>query len=405
MSDITVLHTGDAHIDQITHGRLNPETGINTAIESRAAALASAVTSAVENQDDLFLHCGDAFKDGIPSQEAVLLFADTLAPLVDAGIPVGLLGGNHDLHRVPSAQRTANATLAALLQRRGAEVYIAERDYELVTTKSGIQIALMPWLSKSAIISRLGLERLDPVESDKAVADYGLRALNEMYDKADHTSPLIVASHVTVDKVRIDSVAKGHKRGSEVDIAHIFAEPILPLSALEQGPAAYNALAHIHTRQRMGTKTFYAGSPDRITFTDAEDDKGANRVTISDTNELLSVDMVPTQARTMTSIALAEADAEKRLAALEKDTLVRLVLPPGESAVPESVREAISESGAILATTQVTPVDRPRTTVTSLPEEVNPTTALETWMGEVHPDADHKYLRDLAARLTEEVQV
>lgn len=400
---IKVLQTGDGHLDDGTHGMTNPETGLNRAWESHADALASTVEHALEHKVDLFVHAGDGFKNGRPSQEAVLMFAETLMPLAKEGIPIVLLGGNHDLITVPLAQRTATSTVANILGQYG-EVHCVEREPELIRTASGIQIGCLPWLSKSSILAMLGLERLDPVAGDLAVVEYGLKALDAMYAEANENTPFLLTSHVTVDDVRIDSIAKGHKRGSEMDVAHLFAEPILPRKALEEGPASFIGLSHIHARQRMGTKCFYAGSPDRITFTDADDPKSCNLVEISDENELLAVEFLETRARAMTDIDLADPDAEKRLAGLEEGTLVRAILPAGESLVPPEVRKTISDAGAVLATTKVTPADRPRQSAVTLPETISPVTALGTWLEEKGGDeVDPAYAMDLAGRLVEEV--
>lgn len=399
---VKVLATGDWHIDSDTHGGIDPATGMNKAWLSNAAACKSAVDHALANEVDVFIHAGDGFKTGRPSQEAVLMFAETLRPVVQAGIPVVLLGGNHDLITVPTAQRTATSTVAHILGQWG-EVIAVEREPELVRTKSGIQIGCLPWLSKSTILTMLGLDRIAPDEGDLAVVDFALRALDEMYADADESAPFMLTSHVTVDDVRLDSISKGHKRGSEVDIAHLFAEPILPRKALEQGPASFVGLSHIHARQRIGTKCYYAGAPNRITFTDADDAKSVNLVEISSGNELLGVDYLETDARAMHSITLEDSGAEKALAALSRDALVRIVLPAGESMVPPEVRAAVADAGAVIADTQQTPLDRPRQSMVTLPEKINPVTALDTWLNEKEPDADHKYAVDLAARLVEEV--
>lgn len=398
---LKVLHTGDGHIDSNTHGTTNPDTGISTAWESHQRAVASSVQAAIDNQVDAFIDAGDAFDTGMPSQEAILMYADTLMPLMKAGIPYIGLGGNHERIRVRPSQRTATLTLGAILSPHG-EVHIAERDPELIRLKSGLQVAALPWLSKSTILSQLGETRLDPVEGDRRIVQYALDALERICDEADDGTPFIMASHVTVDDVRLDSIAKGHKRGSETDIAHVFSEPILPRKALEDSPISYAALSHIHARQRMGQKCFYAGSPDRLTLTDADDPKSVNLVTIGDDNTLESVDYIETDARKMHSINLTDVDAEERLDALDEGALVGLVLAPGEGQVPASVLEQITDLGARIIDTQKTAVDRPRNAAITLPEKINPVEALGTWLSEKRPDANANLAASLAAGLLED---
>lgn len=399
---ISFVHTGDGHIDSDAHGSINPQTGINRAWESHARVLRNSVQEAVEREASFFLHAGDGFKTGRPSQEAVLLFADVFKPLVQAGIPLVLLGGNHELLQVPVSQRTATETVGDLLKPHG-EVHVVERDPQLVRLSSGAQIAAMPWLSKTRILQRLGEDGLDPLEGDRKVAQFAMDSLERITEDADTSAPYVLASHVTVDDVRIDSLAEGARRGSEVDIAQVFAEPIVPRAGIEESPVSYAALSHIHARQQMGEKCFYAGSPDRLTMTDADDPKSVNFVTLSDDNVLEKVEHLDTDARPMHSISLTDADAEDRLEGLAEGALVRLELPPGESVVPESIRQTVAEANAQIVATKVTPKERAKTTAATLPEKVGPEEALRSWFKKVAPEGvDENYAIKLTNQMAEE---
>lgn len=392
MSGIEFVATGDGHIDSDQHGTMNPQTGKNRAWESHARVLANGVQEAINRNVTAFLHNGDAFKHGRPSQEAVLMFADIFKPLLRAGIPLLLLGGNHERLQVPLSQRTSTETVGEILQPYG-EVHVVERDPRLITLASGLQVAAMPWLSKTRILSKIGAdENIDPIASDRLVAQFAIDSLSEMSAQADTTAPFILASHVTVDDVRIDSLAEGARRGSEVDLAQVFGEPIVPRSGIDESPVSYAALSHIHARQRIGTKCFYAGSPDRLTMTDADDPKSMNFVTISDNNHLEKVEHFDTDARPMHSISLEDRDAEDRLEALEPGALVRLVLPAGETVAPDSIRKMIADAGAVVATTKTTPKERKKSTAVVLPETISPEEALRSWLTKVAPrgvDTDH----------------
>lgn len=398
---LTFVHTGDGHVDADQHGSLNPETGVNRAWESHLKTIANGVTEAIDRKVDAFLHNGDAFKTGRPSQEAVLMLAETLRPLLEAGIPVVLEGGNHDLFQVPLEHRTATETLGEMLKQYG-EIHVVEREPRLVRTSTGLQIAALPWLSKTRVLHALGAGDVDAVRGDQLVAQYFLDKLGEISEEADPTAPFVLASHVTVDDVRIDSLAEGARRGSEVDIAHVFTEPIVSRRGIEDSPVSYAGLSHIHARQRMGTKCFYAGSPDRFTMTDADDPKSMNFVTISDTNELERVEHFDTGARPMHSISLMDDDAEDRLAALEPGALVRLELPPGESMAPESIRKAVSDAGATVAVTKTTPKERKKSSATVLPEKIDPAAAVRAWLKKEDPEGvDADYAITLTNRLME----
>lgn len=396
---VLIAHTGDGHINDDTHGG-------QAAWESHSTALQSVVAQAIDKKVDAFIHAGDGFKNGHPPPEAMLLLRDALMPLAEEGIPIILLDGNHERHLVLTNQRTATTGVAHMLGGVG-EVHCVERKPQLVRLSNGIQVACLPWLSKTTILSQLedGGVGLSPQEGDQSVTKYALDALDSMVEEADTTAPLVMASHITMDDVRLDSVIPGHKRGSERDLMELFAEPILPREHVEDLPFSYVALSHIHARQRMGTKCFYSGSPDRFTMTDADDEKSFNLVTIGDDNTLERVDYLDTDARAMTRIDLTQNNAESRLDALNEGTLVGLELAPGEAIAPPSVVEQIKESGAVLVATKVTPVGASETERLVVPEKTTPRDALAQWVTHINPEnIDPEYLADLADGLLEGVQ-
>jgi exonuclease SbcD len=384
MTKLTFLHTGDEHIDSDAHGTLNPITGRNTAWESNYAVMRFLAETAVERKVDAFISAGDSFKTGRPSQEALLLFADAYSPLAEAKIPIVLLDGNHNMTGVPSDHRTAIHVVAAMLRSLGGIVHVAS-DPQLIRLDSGLQIAALPWLSKNRILNALEAEDLTPAQGDARVAEYAIELLTKFASQADDKSPLILASHVTVDDLRIDAVTKGHERGSEMELAHLFSEPVLARKELEKLPFAYGALSHIHTPQHMGKTLHYSGSPNRLTFTDMKDSKAGNLVAIED-DGTMSVEYIKTPARVMVSIDLDQPGASVALDALEPGHLVQVLLETGSPEVPREIRKAISTAGAILADTKARPAPREQVAQVVIAEKVDPATALRTWAETNLPD-------------------
>ena len=74
----TILHTGDEHIDYDAHGTINTTTRLNTAWESNYRTLRHLAEVAADGNVDVLISAGDSFKNGRPSQEALLLFADAM---------------------------------------------------------------------------------------------------------------------------------------------------------------------------------------------------------------------------------------------------------------------------------------------------------------------------------------
>jgi len=397
---IRIMHTGDEHIDTESHGAINPKTGINTAWESNAACLRAIATAAVDHNVDAFVSAGDNFKSGRPSQEAILMFVEALSPVAEAGIAIVLLDGNHHKTGVSADHRTVIYTVALMLRAKGAKVYTASEP-GLIRLDGGLQIAALPWLSKTRILNHLGASDLTPSEGDTRVAEYAVQSLTKMSDDADADSPLIMASHVTVDDLRIDHLAADARRGSEMDLASLFSEPVIPRHAIEELPFSYAALSHIHTPQSFGGKVHYAGSPNRLTFTDMPDEKGANLVTIDD-HGVATVERIITPARVMAEIDLEADNYASVLHSLNPDTLVQVRLETGEPEMPRAVRDAIAAAGAILAETKPRPAPRPEPVFYQLPDKVSPMEALRTWATHNAPkDIDPEKLVEFALKLQE----
>lgn len=373
---ITFLHTGDAHIDNGTHGHVNPDTGVNSAWESNQRSIRHLAEQAAERKVSAIIDAGDLTKDGRPPMQALLMLVEAYEPAIEARIPIILQDGNHHFTGVSPDHRTLIHVLAEMIRARGGIVHVVPHP-DLVTLDNGLQIAVLPWMSKNRVLAKLDEAGLSPADGDRRVAEYGMQTLEELAAKADQSSPLIMSSHVTIDDLRIDAVAEGFRRGSETELAHLFSEPVLPRKLLEQLPFQYGALGHIHTPQNMGEKYWYAGSPNRFTFTDMPDEKGGNLVTLD--GDTLTVERILTPARRMVGIDLEQPDFEDKLASLQPGDLVQLRLVTGEPETPREVKKRIAEAGAVLADTKPRPKPKEQSTAVTLPKKVDQATALRTW--------------------------
>jgi len=395
-----ILHIADEHIDDSRHGQLNPVTGINKAMESHAACLSYAVTTAVEQGVEVIVSAGDNFKDGRPSAEALKQYVNALAPAAKAGLHIHLIDGNHHMTGVPVDHKTSIYVVKMMLESLGATVTVSSEP-ELIRLPNGLQILSMPWLSKNRVLNELGLNGLSPVEGDMKVVDYAMDRLEQLSSEADTTAPIILASHVTVDDLRIDDVAAGLTRGSEMDVSHLFNEPVLPRKAVESLPFAYGALGHIHTPQQIGEKLYYVGSIDRLTLTDLKDSKGANLVTL-DGNKIQSVERITTPARHMVEVDLQTEHIDNALDTLAPDSLVFLTLAEGQLDVPRDITEQIASAGALLAGTEKRPRPKVKRDIVALPERIAPFEALRTWLDHNKAgDIDADRIMSMAATLVE----
>ncbi|MCH7620561.1 MAG: exonuclease subunit SbcD, partial [Chloroflexi bacterium] len=126
-----ILHFSDLHIGVENYGRPDPATGLSTRLGDFLATLDEVVDCALDERVDLVLLAGDAYKGRDPSQTHQREFAKRLSRLSNAGIPIFMLVGNHDL---PNA--VSRATAVEIFQTlQVPHVYIGDtlRIYDVPT--------------------------------------------------------------------------------------------------------------------------------------------------------------------------------------------------------------------------------------------------------------------------------
>ena len=150
-----IIHFSDLHIGYTRYSKgIDLETGLDNRIVDFLNTFDELVNYAIEENIDLVIFAGDAYKDRNPSQTHQKEFAKRLLKLTKANIPVALVVGNHDM---PGNKGRATALdIFPTMNVDNITVIDKLQLYEL-KTKSGIQIQIlgMPWIRKGSLISRL----------------------------------------------------------------------------------------------------------------------------------------------------------------------------------------------------------------------------------------------------------
>ena len=148
-----ILHFADLHLGVENYsGGINPETGLSWRLHGFLAALDEVVAYALNNDIDLVLFCGDAYRSREPSQTHQREFARRIWKLASAGIPVFLLIGNHDL---PNAiGRATTMEIFRTLEIENVTVANAPGNYRVETKAGPLQVVALPWARRSALLSR-----------------------------------------------------------------------------------------------------------------------------------------------------------------------------------------------------------------------------------------------------------
>lgn len=264
MPPIRVLHLADIHLGTELYGRVNPATGLSTRVEDFLASLDEAVEAALSLPVELVLFCGDAYRTRDPNPTYQREFALRVRRLSSAGIPVFLLVGNHDL---PVATgRASSVEIFSTLQV--PNVYVARKPgtYRIETARGPVQVAALPWVLRSALLTKEEYKNKSLDEINQATAEKIERIVRSFVEGLDPAVPAIMAAHVSV---------MGAVYGSEKTVS-LGQDIVLPKSLIADPSFDYVALGHVHKHQVVSTRPLavYPGSLERIDFGEEREDKG-----------------------------------------------------------------------------------------------------------------------------------
>ncbi|MCW5879241.1 MAG: exonuclease SbcCD subunit D [Anaerolineales bacterium] len=273
MSGLKVLHFADAHIDIANYGRQDAQTGLPVRVLDFLRSLDEIVDTAIEENVDLVVFGGDAYKDRNPAPTFQREWGRRMMRLSRADIPTLLLVGNHDVS--PSLGR------AHALE----EYNTLDIPYVRVVSKPALlgpadlwdlplQVIALPWVSKSEMIAVYGT---DSKHADAELEERLINRIEDLLSQLDPELPAILLAHASV---------QGAVYGGERTVS--LGRDLVLSPALVKSPALdYVALGHIHKKQdvneatrvsqtsdaQTGPPVVYPGSIERVDFGEVEDDK------------------------------------------------------------------------------------------------------------------------------------
>lgn len=272
---IRFVHTADIHFGMENYGRIDAKTGIHTRLLDFKAALDCCISYAIDEQVDLFVFAGDAYKTHHPSQTHQKLLMSCFMRLHAARIPVVIVVGNHD-HPVSFGKAHA-LDIFSQLPVDTFHVFAKPAAQTIVTKSGPVQIVGMPWPTRNTI----ALTQAQRFTTHRALSDYMSQAMatiiESLAQELDPSVPALLVGHLTV--------STGVFSGSEKQ-AIFGSDPLLLPSQLAITPFDYVALGHLHRYQNLNPgghpAVVYAGSIERIDFGERKEEKGFCAVTIHD---------------------------------------------------------------------------------------------------------------------------
>lgn len=393
---IKLLHFADIHIGMENYGKTHPETGLSSRVMDFLHRLDAMVDFARENEVDLTIFAGDAFKTRNPNPTFQREFAFRILDLAELA-PVVLLLGNHD---VPTnAKRATSIEIYDTLRVPNVHVGM---DYEVlpIETKSGlVQVATAPYPVRARLLETVA-GGLTIAELDTLLQQEIERRLTTLASQvAQSDAPRVLTGHFTV---------AGAITGSERQIM-IGRDIAVMLSNIADPAWDYVAMGHIHKFQDLTQKhreqdsrlppVVYSGSMERIDFGEEGDEKGFVWVELE--RGKTSYRFISQPARPFITLRVdVRKSIDPTTTVLDEighydltDAVVRLIITadPETDALlkPKLIEEALQQQGANMIAAITRQVERPtRIRLGGNPEGLTPAELLERYLASRSVEAD-----------------
>lgn len=258
------IHTADWHLGRSLHGvRL---------LDEQRAILNQLVSIVEERRPDALLIAGDIYDRATPPGEAIDLLDDTLSAILEHGVPVIVIGGNHD---GPQLINYGSRLFAARSLYVHGKVTGCMQRVTLNDSFGPVHFYPLPYAEPLALQQALGDETI--INHQTAVAAWAKRVFTEhpQGERAVALAHLFVTGGTDCDSERKLMVGGT----AEVETSAF---------------AGFNyvALGHLHRRQHLGEVIHYSGSPLKYSFSEEKHQKSVNLVEI-DSNGRCTIEYLP----------------------------------------------------------------------------------------------------------------
>lgn len=271
-----ILHTSDWHIGKQLH-----KYDLSEDLDLFFAWLIAYIKT--ENIDVLLVS-GDIFDQANPSQAAYKQYYDLLKNLISLDCKIILTGGNHDSPTVLNAPAELLKAFDISVTG-GATEELTDMFVTVGKNSEKIVVATIPFLKdrdiRKSVAGETYATKIEQIKS-------GLRTyfsnVNDHYNRYYANEVFIVMGHLYVQGSELSESERDIQIGNQAGIeANMFGDT-----------PHYVALGHIHKPQviSLAQNIHYCGSPIPLSFSEKEDRKQINVITVEN-NSISKVDLVP----------------------------------------------------------------------------------------------------------------
>ncbi|MGC9444672.1 MAG: metallophosphoesterase family protein [Candidatus Methanospirareceae archaeon] len=286
-----ILHVADTHIGYSAYRRIDDETGLNQREVDTYNAFRQFVEYAIREKPDLILHAGDLFDSVRPTNRAISAVLEQLLRLNAAGIPFVVIAGNHETPRLKET-----GSVFSLFEHIPCVHAVYKDRYETVELED-LTVHAIP--------------HCDDIEREK-------QQLRAHDDRAGITIALL---HASV-----------YGAGKQTFLMDEFNEQLISIHDLTKFD--YVALGHYHGYTRIRDDVYYAGSTERFSFNEVNEQKGFLEVTLNGNGERsvrfhelqtrAMVDLEPVLCTDLTAQKIKDTITERIKESAPVDKVVRL---------------------------------------------------------------------------------
>jgi exonuclease SbcD len=254
----------DLHIGVENYGRIDPETGLHTRLNDYLSRLDEAIDLGLRERVDAVLIAGDIYKNRTPNPTHQREFAKRIRRLREAGLPVFILIGNHDVS--PTIGRANSIEIFHTLALDGVTVAARPGVHRISTAAGDFQIIAMPWVTRHNLLTRDEMRLASLREVETTLLERVDRFLQAAVHERDPQIPTVLTVHGTIH---------GATTGAEQQMM-LDRDLVLPRSVVALPGVEYVALGHIHRHQVLGEHppVVYPGSIERVDFGEEHEPKG-----------------------------------------------------------------------------------------------------------------------------------
>lgn len=257
------VHTADLHFGVTTFSKETPD-GLGSRVHDFFKTFDQILEFIKTNDINLLLITGDVFKDREPNSTLRDMFYKRIIDISRSGVTVVIVPGNHDMH--PFEYKHHSVKVFEIFDQEN--IHVMDRLFEQkVFDINGelLRIISVPYPYYERFIK--DVSNIDPDNVEISFQNAFEKRLTEILDCINDDIPTILAGHLSVNEAEVGS-ERGIMLGKDIKV---------PLSSLINPKLKYVALGHIHKPQILNQKNptvTYCGSPDRIDFSEANDQKG-----------------------------------------------------------------------------------------------------------------------------------